>query len=99
MLAKILMRKPPLTSTAPAMEVTLVPSLAQAIEASGATGEEAQRHRISTFLIFYCSTSKCEHAEETWLQMVKALLFSYKFIGDKTKNLQDIIIFICSLWT
>lgn len=43
LVAKILIRKPPLTNTAPAMEVTLVPSLAQATEAIGATettGEE-----------------------------------------------------------
>ena len=30
------MRKPPLTSTAPVMEVTLAPTLAQATEAMGA---------------------------------------------------------------
>lgn len=38
------MRKPPLTSTAPVMEVILVPNLAQATDAMGAadvTGEES----------------------------------------------------------
>ncbi|TNN82903.1 hypothetical protein EYF80_006860 [Liparis tanakae] len=35
LLAKMLRMKPPLTSNAPAIEVTLVPSLAQATEAMG----------------------------------------------------------------
>ena len=36
----MLVRNPPLTSTAPAMEVALVPSLAQETDARGATHED-----------------------------------------------------------
>lgn len=46
LLAKILMRKPPLTRTAPVMEVTLVPTLAQAKEARGAADHKQEVVRI-----------------------------------------------------
>lgn len=60
LLAKILMMKPPLTSNAPAMEVTLVPSLAQATEAMGA-GEDAQRYIESFYNLLL---PMCKYAEE-----------------------------------
>lgn len=49
LVAKILRMKPPLTSTAPVMEVTLHPSLVQATEAMGATevtGEGSAAHSL-----------------------------------------------------
>lgn len=54
-MANILNRKPPLTSTAPVIEVTLAPTLAHATEARGATevrGDETQRQK-----------AKCRHTD------------------------------------
>lgn len=59
--AKILKMKPPLTRSAPVMEVTLTPNLPQATEARGATGEKSKRHGVSDFsFTAHRNPSKCE---------------------------------------
>lgn len=50
------MRNPPLTRTAPVMEVTRVPTLAQAKEARGAVGQKQQVLRIIFISLYTAET-------------------------------------------
>lgn len=52
------MRKPPLTRTAPVMEVALTPTLAQATEAMGATDETGEDTHNTEY---QRSFSQCEN--------------------------------------